>query len=140
MTNLKDLPNHVDSRGSIQAIMEDCRNWVGSISFITSNPNTERASHYHLGDEGHHILITEGEIWIYERPVGSLGCPTKMVLKVGDLHWTGPNIEHTMFFPVKNSFYCFSVLPRNQKSYEENTVRIPRSLKDIYDSYPYQNG
>ena len=136
--NLKNLPSHVDNRGSIQAILEQCN--VGSITCITSEPNTERANHWHRDPEGHTILITEGEIWIYERPVFSNEAPTKTVLKVNDLHWTGPDIEHTMFFPVKNSFYCFSVLPRDPESYEKNTVRIPTSLKDIYDARPYSNG
>lgn len=138
MTNLKNLPSHIDSRGSIQAILEQCS--VGSITLITSEPNTERASHWHRFPEGHNILITEGEIWIYERPVNSKEVPTKTVLKVGDLHWTGPNVEHTMYFPVKNTFYCFSVLPRFPESYEQNTVRIPVSLKAIYDAAPYANG
>lgn len=136
--NLKNLPSHVDSRGSIQAILEQCN--VGSITYITSEPNTERANHWHRDPEGHTILITEGEIWIYERPVFSNETPTKTVLKLNDLHWTGPNIEHTMFFPIKNSFYCFSVLPRDPESYEKNTVRITTSLKSIYDTLPYING
>lgn len=138
--NLKDLPNHVDARGSIQSVFEDCVGQVGSVTIIKSEPNTERANHWHRPPEGHWILITEGEIWIYERLVNSVLEPTKTVLKVGDLHWTAPNIEHTMFFPVQNTFICFSVMPRDQESYESNTVKIPVSLKDIYDSYPYQNG
>lgn len=136
--NLKDLPSHVDQRGAIQAILEKCN--VGSITWIESKEKTERASHWHRDPEGHWILITGGEIWIYERPVGSTEIPTKTVLKLDDLHWTGPNIEHTMYFPERNSFLCFSVLPRDSENYEKNTVRIPVSLKAIYDAAPYQNG
>ncbi|MFM9826073.1 hypothetical protein [Flavobacterium sp.] len=140
--NLKNLPSHVDNRGLIQAILEQCN--VGSITCITSEPNTERANHWHRDPEGHTILITEGEIWIYEVDINSLELKDhqikKTVLKVGDIHWTGPNVAHTMFFPVKNSFYCFSVLPRDPESYEKNTVRIPTSLKSIYDASPYING
>lgn len=136
--NLSNLPNYVDERGSIQTVLENCT--VGSVTLISSAPNTERASHYHLGKEGHNILIIEGEIWIYERPVGSQDIPTKTILKVGDIHWTGPLVEHTMFFPNFNQFCCFSVEPRDSDSYESNTVRIPVSLKNIYDAAPYQNG
>lgn len=136
--NLKDLPKHVDSRGCIQSVLQNCD--IGSISLITSEANTERASHYHLYPEGHYILITEGEIWIYERAAHSDKVPVETKLKVGDIHWTPPGVSHTMFFPIKNSFYCFSVLPRDPESYEKNTVRIPMSLKAIYDASIYQNG
>ncbi len=135
--NLKNLPNHVDPRGSIQAVLESCE--VGSISIIESATETERATHYHPADN-HWILITKGEIWIYERLLNSKDCPKKTILKSGDLHFTGSGVEHTMYFPIPTIFHCYSKLSRNQASYENNTLRLEESLKAIHDRFPYQNG
>ena len=134
--NLKDLPNYIDNRGNIQAVLESCD--IKSISIINSKLGAERATHRHL--DIHWILITKGEIWIYERPADSEECPKKTVLKVGDLHLTESNVSHTMYFNLDTEFLCFSDQPRDQENYEKNLVRLPVSLKSIYDAAPYQNG
>lgn len=135
--NLKNLPNFTDSRGSIQTVFDNLTNYpVGSITIISSVAGTERASHYHFSPESHWILITKGNMAIYERPVGSKERPEQRILSPGDLHYTDSNVEHTMEFFEPNEFLCFSRLPRDSESYEKNTQRIPVSLKEIFDNWP----
>lgn len=129
--NIKTNPNYVDERGSIEMIAENCS--VGSISRITSLPNTERANHTHFGGEGHTIVVNEGQIHIYERSNGTNEIPILTVLNKGDIHFTPEKSDHCMFFPTFTVFDCYSVLPRNSASYEKNTVRLGYSLKDIYE-------
>ena len=132
MTNIKNNKNYTDERGVIEMILENCK--VGSISRITSQPNTRRADHYHLND-GHTIVINEGQILMYERPVNSNSKPELFVLNKGDIHFTGPMVEHLMYFPAFTIFDCYSLLPRNSENYEKETVRFPHDLKKIYEEW-----
>lgn len=128
--NIKDQHNYTDARGTIEMILESTQ--VGSISRIATNANFGRASHYHLHD-GHTIIINEGQIWIYERPVGSQETPMLTVLNKGDIHFTGPMVEHYMWMPCYTVFDCYSLLPRDSNNYETETVRFAHNLKTIYD-------
>lgn len=129
--NIQTSPSHKDTRGSIQMILESCN--VRSISRITTEPNNGRASHWHKKD-GHIIIINEGCIEIFERNVGDTGIPTKTVLHKGDIHFTGPMVEHYMWAPVYTVFDCYSLLPRDTENYESDTVRFNYNLKEIYDN------
>lgn len=129
--NIKNNNNYKDSRGSIEMILESCK--VGSISRITTEPNNGRASHWHKAD-GHTIVINEGQIEIYERPVDSQEQPTKTILNKGDIHFTGPQVEHYMWMPCYTVFDCYSLLPRNSENYENETVRFEHNLKAIYEN------
>ena len=134
--NLINLPKHKDSRGSIQMILDVCS--IGSISRIDSLAGTTRAKHWHRND-GHFIETLVGEVWLFERPVGSSDCPKLIKVKVGDIAFTGPNIEHEMFFPQFTVFNCYSLLPRQSHNYENETVRFDYSLREIYNAFHYQN-
>lgn len=129
--NLKDNPNHVDSRGKIQMILESCQ--IGSISRIESEAGTTRANHTHPKDS-HWILINEGQIEIYEEDCRKN--IIKTVLNKGDIHYTPPKTPHTMYFPCFTSFFCYSLLPRSQDNYEQETIRFDYSLRDLYNSKP----
>lgn len=127
--NLKTNKNHIDERGAISMVLESCD--VKSISRITCNSNTTRASHWHRSD-GHWILINFGVLEYYERPCGTEEVK-KVVLRQGDIFFTGPNMEHEMYTPIYCEFDCFSLLPRNSENYENETVRFQHSLKKIWD-------
>ena len=131
--NIKTNRNIKENRGTIDMILESCT--VGSISRISTEPNNGRASHYHFSPEGHTIIINEGQIEIYERPAGSNERPVKTVLNKGDIHFTGPLIEHYMWTLCYTVFDCYSVLPRDSESYEKSTVRFNHNLKEIYDNW-----
>ena len=80
--NIKTNKSHKDGRGNIEMILESCK--IGSISRISTEANHSRASHYHKND-GHTIIINEGQIEIYERPTDSQKKPIKIVLNKGDI-------------------------------------------------------
>ena len=114
-------------------VLESCQ--VGSISTITTEPGKWRARHWHKND-GHWIEILEGQVVIYEARHydSSPKDVTRKVLNKGDIHWTGPEIEHEMTFPCFTVFKCYSTLPRNQDNYEADTVRFDYSLEEIYEN------
>ena len=112
-------------------IMESCN--IQSISRISTEPENGRAGHYHLTD-GHFIIINEGQIEIYERPTGSIEKPTKTILNKGDIHFTGPLVDHYMWMPCFTIFDCYSLLSRTSDNYEKETVKIDINLKDLYES------
>ena len=47
-----------------------------------------------------------------------------MIVKKDQLLFTGPMVDHAMFYPEKTVLLVVSKNPRDQKTYEEDTVRI----------------
>ena len=45
-------------------------------------------------------------------------------MKKGELLFTGPVVDHAMFYTEDTSILTVSRNPRDQKTYEEDTVRI----------------
>lgn len=123
-------PTYSDARGVIEMVIENAD--LKSVSTIMSKPNTTRASHWHKKDS-HYCLVLEGEIWYYERPVGSTEKPKMVIVETGQLFYTPPGVEHEMFFPQHCVFICFSTLARTNECYESDTTRLTEKLKDIYD-------
>ena len=72
---------------------------------------------------------------MYEREVGSNSKPDLFVLNKGDIHFTGPNVEHLMVMPCYTVFDCYSLLPRNSENYENETVRFNHNLQEIYNNW-----
>ena len=130
--NLIELPNHRDTRGEIQMILENCL--IGSISRIRSFPGTWRARHTHPNDS-HYCEVICGEIEYYERKTGSNEKPTKSIYTLGDIFYTPPRVDHEMVFNVFTIFNCYSKLPRDEKNYEKETIRFVESLKEIYNNW-----
>ncbi len=136
--NLKQNHSYKDARGEIRMVLETCK--VGSISVITSEPGSVRAKHWHKND-GHWILITKGQIDYYESKLKGQSRDVKMiVLKEGDIYFTGPHIKHEMHFPEYTEFYCFSLLNRDSEGYENETVRFDESLRTAYEGALYVCG
>ena len=119
--------NHSDERGFIQILLHEHK---GSIVVIDTVPHVERANHYHK-DDFHYSYIISGEIVYYERPVGSTDLPKRYFFKKGDLFYTGPMIEHCMYFEVPTVFIAMGGKTRTQKEYEDDLVRLP-SLHDEF--------
>ncbi len=124
-------PKYTDARGDIQMLKDDTE--FHSASLITSAPGSTRATHWHKKDS-HYCLVCTGEIWYYERPYGSTEKPVLTIVKAGELFYTPPEVEHEMYFPAYCAFLCLSTLPRTSAAYEEDTQRLPKKLKEIYDA------
>ena len=110
-----------DVRGEIQPLvdlpMESC-------VLISSKKGAVRANHYHRTD-WHFCYVLSGSIEYSERPHGCARAPTKTVVEQGQLFFTGPMIDHRMYFPEDTVFLTLGRNSRTQEAYEADVVRIP---------------
>ena len=115
------LPNgHEDERGIIQPL---CDLNMKSASLIVTKPNSWRANHYHKKD-WHFIYVLEGTFEYYFRKTDSQDKIKKIVVKKDQLLFTGPLVDHAMLYTEETKILVLSKNPRDQKTYEEDTVRI----------------
>jgi len=128
MTPEVELPSGIhEERGLIQVLIHEHK---GSVVVIDTVPKVQRANHYHK-DDYHYAYIVKGSIVYYERPVGSRLIPTKYKFKAGQMFYTGPMIEHSMYFDEPTVFIAMGGKTRTREEYEEDLVRLP-SLHDEY--------
>jgi quercetin dioxygenase-like cupin family protein len=120
--NIKDNNCYKDARGKIQMVAENFQ--FSSISIIESEPGSRRAAHTHFNGEGHLILVTEGQVVLYERNTGTKEVPKKIVLNKGDLWLTPEKVDHLMCFSTFSVFHCYSIKPRDSITYEADTIRL----------------
>jgi hypothetical protein len=66
-----------------------------------------------------------GSIEYYHRPTGSTEEPEKLLIKTGELFFTGNMVDHAMVFPEDTVFLTFGRNSRTQEVYEADVVRIP---------------
>ena len=119
--DLVKLPSgYEDSRGIIQPL-SDLN--MKSASLIVSKPNSWRANHYHKKD-WHFIYVLKGSFEYYFRKTNSTEEIKKKIVKKGDLLFTGPLVDHAMLYTEETRIIVLSKHPRDQKTYEEDTVRI----------------
>ena len=110
----------IDGRGKIQPLVDMM---MKSAVLITSNKGSLRANHYHKTD-WHLIYVLEGSFEYFCRKTNSKDKIEKMIVKKDQLLFTGPMVDHAMFYPEKTVLLVVSKNPRDQKTYEEDTVRI----------------
>ena len=110
----------IDERGEIQPLVDSL---MKSAVLIRSNPNTLRANHYHKTD-WHYCYVIKGKIEYFHRPVNSIKEPELIIVEKENMIFTPPMVEHCMKFPLDTLFLTLSRNPRDQKTYEEDTVRI----------------
>ena len=119
--DLIELPeNHSDERGFIQPL---CDLEMKSASLLYSKKNTWRANHYHKSD-WHFIYVLEGGFDYYYRKTNSNEKIKKKTVKKNQLLYTGPLVDHAMLYTEETKLLVVSKNPRDQKTYEKDTVRI----------------
>jgi len=119
--DITKLPKgYEDKRGIIQPL---CDLNMKSASLIVTKPNSWRANHYHKKD-WHFIYVLEGTFEYYFRKTDSKDKIKKIVVKKDQLLFTGPLVDHAMLYTEETKILVFSKNPRDQKTYEEDTVRI----------------
>ncbi len=111
---------HADDRGFIQPL---CDLNMKSASLIFSKKNTWRANHYHKTD-WHFIYVLNGSFDYYFRRTNSNEDEKKLIIKSNMLLFTPPMFDHAMLYTEDTNILTLSRNPRDQKSYEEDTVRI----------------
>jgi len=115
-----------DDRGTISLISENCP--IGSVSVIDSVKDSLRAAHFHPRDF-HVCMLTDGEMIYYAKPHDSNEKVKKYTIKTGQTFYTPPMTDHLMEFIQPSKFICLSHLPRDEKTYEEETIRLDYDLR-----------
>lgn len=117
-TIIENISRDHDGRGSILSIVDsDIRN----VSIINSAANTIRSNHYHREDF-HFMYVLQGQIdyFFKDKKDDSF---KYLLVKEGQTIFT-PKLElHATYFPVETTLIVSSKNPRDQKTYEEDTVR-----------------
>tara|TARA_Y100000590_G_scaffold444481_1_gene575294 strand:- start:447 stop:881 length:435 start_codon:yes stop_codon:yes gene_type:complete len=116
---IKTKLRNKDSRGSILSICDiPCKN----VSIINCKKNTIRSNHYHKKD--YHIMhVVKGEIDYFYKKIK--GCKIKYLkVKKNDLIYTPPMEIHATYFPKNTVLIVSSKNPRDQATYERDTVRV----------------
>lgn len=112
----------IDERGGIAKVLDDGITNIKSILRITSKKGAIRSNHYHKKDS-HYCYLESGSLEYYERPVEG-GKIKKAVLTQGDMVFTPPLMIHGMRFLEDSVLWAFATKSRDQKNYEQDTVRI----------------
>ena len=113
------LENHEDERGSILSMVnEKCCN----VSLITSKQGSLRGNHYHKTD-WHFMYALYGSMEYFffcnlEKKIKFWNIPKNKII------FTPCNEIHVTYFPVETKIIVVSGYPRDQKTYENDTVRV----------------
>jgi oxalate decarboxylase/phosphoglucose isomerase-like protein (cupin superfamily) len=110
---------NIDARGEILSIVDEK---ISNVSIITCAKSTIRSNHYHKKDF-HFMYVLEGKIDYFYK---SLENETirYISVEVGDSIFTPCMEIHATFFPVTTKLIVSSGFPRDQKTYENDTVRV----------------
>ena len=118
-TLFKNILTDKDLRGHILSIVDE---QVSNVSIIHSNAESIRSNHYHLTD-WHMMYVLSGKIDYFFKEINSDEIKY-LAVNVGDNIFTPPMEIHATYFPVKTSLIVSSLNPRDQKTYESDTVRV----------------
>ena len=118
-------PPHVDARGVLQPLVERA---MQSAVLVTSKKGSVRANHYHRSD-WHYCYVLSGLVEYLYRPAGPRGPsgapePERVLVRAGEMVFTGPMVEHAMRFLEDTTFLVLGKRPRDQGSYEADLVRV----------------
>tara|TARA_B100000989_G_scaffold292812_1_gene269289 strand:+ start:3074 stop:3508 length:435 start_codon:yes stop_codon:yes gene_type:complete len=127
-----------DSRGKIVSIVDYK---VSNVSFISCKKGIIRSNHYHLKDF-HFMYVLEGKIDYFYKSLDDNEIKYLCVMP-GENIFT-PNREiHATYFPIYTKLIVSSGFPRDQKTYEEDTVRVKFldycNLQVLLDQYARNN-
>lgn len=120
----------IDNRGEIQNLLNEHH---GSCVVIKSVKGCQRANHYHKEDY-HYCYLISGKIIYMERPVGNTDAPIEYEIEPGTMFFTGPMIEHSMYFEEDSIFLTFGGGTRKHDDYENDLVRIPSLYDEVHES------
>ena len=133
-TLIPNIQRDADARGGILSIVDEP---VQNVSIITCTPGSVRSNHYHHTD-WHFMYVLEGTIDYFFKAIGSDEVHYLRV-NAGDNVFTPPNELHATYFPVKTVLVVSSKFPRDQETYEKDTVReafvTPENIEQMLAKY-----
>jgi len=116
---LKAITRDIDDRGSILSIVDSD---IKNVSIIECNKGIIRSNHYHKKDY-HFMYVIDGEIDYFFTDLNREKI-NYIKVKKDNIIFT-PKMEiHATYFPKKTKLIVSSLLPRDQETYEEDTVRV----------------
>lgn len=118
-TLISNIERDADARGGIVSIVDET---AQNVSIITCNPGAVRSNHYHLTD-WHYMYVLEGAIDYFFKDVTGEDV-SYLRVNAGDNIFTPPMEIHATYFPVKTVLIVTSKNPRDQETYEKDTVRV----------------
>lgn len=122
VTHIK--PEFEDERGYISRLIDQDDFKIRSVIYITSKKGTVRANHYHKKD-AHYAYCLSGKFRYSEKDIRKKNARlSSVIIKPGDVVLSKPMIAHAMEFLENTVFLAFTTETRNQKNYEEDTVRV----------------
>ena len=108
-----------DTRGSILSICDvPCKN----VSIIYCKKDTIRSNHYHKKDY-HLMYVVKGQIDYFYKTIRGKKI-SYLKVKKNDLIFTPPLEIHATYFPKDTILIVSSKNPRDQETYERDTVRV----------------
>jgi len=116
---IKNKIRDVDLRGQILSIIDTK---VSNVSLISCNKGSIRSNHYHLKDF-HFMYVLEGKIDYFYKSLKNNRIKYFPVYP-GDNIFTPKQEIHATYFPVQTKLIVSSGFPRDQKTYESDTVRV----------------
>ena len=133
-TLFPNIQRDSDGRGEIESIVDET---IQNVSIITCNPGSIRSNHYHHRDF-HFMYVLEGEIDYFYKDIDT-GEVQYLKVRAGDNIFTPDNEVHTTYFPVRTKLIVSSKYPRDQATYEADTVRVdfvnPSNLQEMLAKY-----
>jgi oxalate decarboxylase/phosphoglucose isomerase-like protein (cupin superfamily) len=118
-TVFKNIQRNEDARGGILSIVDES---VDNVSIITCTPGSIRSNHYHHEDF-HFMYVVEGDFDYFFKDVDT-GEVCYLRVKEGETIFTPPIEEHACYFPNTTTLIVSSKNPRDQETYESDTVRV----------------
>lgn len=110
-----------DKRGSIIKVMEGK---ITSVLVIPSKKGAVRANHYHKRDT-HYVYMISGRMRYTIKELSKKRARKQsVILKSGDLVYTPAMMAHAMEFLEDSVFLALTTRKRDQKHYENDTVRL----------------
>tara|TARA_B100001123_G_C14657909_1_gene768349 strand:- start:5 stop:427 length:423 start_codon:yes stop_codon:yes gene_type:complete len=118
-TLFKNTLRSRDERGEILSIVD---NKVSNVSIIKCNANTIRSNHYHLTD-WHLMYVLNGKIDYFFKNIETDEV-SYLEVNEGDNIFTPPLEVHATYFPTETTLIVSSLNPRDQETYESDTIRV----------------
>ena len=116
-------PFHTDDRGWL-AYLSDPEIKIRDVLYIVSNKGAVRANHYHRKDI-HYIYLVSGKLECTSKNMKDPNSePVVQVIGPGEMYISPPYIAHKVVALEDSEFVVLTTEPRDQKNYEEDTIRV----------------
>ena len=133
-TVFQNIQRDKDARGGILSIVDEP---VENVSIITCSPGSIRSNHYHLEDF-HFMYVVEGDFDYFYKDVDT-GEVCYLRVEMGETIFTPPIEIHACYFPNRTTLIVSSKNPRDQETYEADTVRVDfineRNIGEMLTTY-----